>query len=318
MDPSPVKPPSKSIKVKNTLSNVLEAIKHRPHIEIESKKEPHRMIMVYHHPRQVVHIQLKDSVFVTAEMVKSEAGRVLGINDIGLAIFGLFVGEPDYVTKLLGDADVIPHTVDQFSLLRLSFHLDSDRRALKYCEGATDLLFWELRNQFERNKLIPAMSEESTDQITNALRIIDIKTQEWEFRHGILHSQSRGPNIYSEQKQIVLFILESSKACYNYYYRAQKCTTRDILVYVAPRPDSRMEISVALNINEVVFLHSSGKVLYFFPREMIKSIKMQLHPTPVQLFCLRYWCVKAATVFSNSLLSELNMQNTCFQLAITF
>ena len=144
-------------------------------------------------------------------------------------------------------------------------------------------------------RLIPAPTDEFCDQIKNALKKYDCKVQEWESNNGALQRHAEGPDLYIEQQDIVLSILNMSQACYECYYRAEDCTTRDILSYVAPRPEIRMEIVMAINLHEVVFLHANGKQLHSIPWELIKSVQIQLKPSPLVMFevliCESSYCV---------------------------
>ena len=150
MDPVQVDVPVKTLHKQHKHGGFLENLKNRPQLEVSVMKEMHRKIQVFYQPQQVVHIQLRSDMFITAEMVRQETERALGINESGLSVFGLHEGAPENITKLLGDADVISEDVDQFSLVRLSFQADCEKQALKHCPRATSLLFWELRDQYEK------------------------------------------------------------------------------------------------------------------------------------------------------------------------
>lgn len=268
-------------------------------LEVEVESGDYRTVKVHHHPRQVIFVRVKQVTFVTAKMIKEEAGKMLGINADDLALFGLFRGKPDYPTKLFLDVEVLPDNINKFSMLRLSFDFSKEQDKLSLSDGAVQLLFWELKYQYERNKMGPAMYENWNRELSDALS--DYKVNEWEIaayadQNGTVTDSMSGFNSIGYQVRGMRSIFESCSlySC-DYYYRSEKCTTRDILVYVAPRPDARMEVTVALNINQVVFLNNSGKVLYSLPWDVIRSIQMILQPEPILMFevlvCEDFYCV---------------------------
>ena len=218
---------------------------------------------------------------VTAGEVREKSRQMLKLKQQSGKIFGLFVGERGFPTKVLHDADPVPLSGEVFSYQRLSFSLEDDIKVITEDYRALELVFKEVKDMFENHRIHPWISTSQRDVL---LDLLD-------------HDHLKGPYLNSEKmREFMKAVLSFPKFYSSYYYYVSNCvlTTqlRNGMEY-----NAWYTITADLSHLTVINIISNDEVARW-PWEQLSGIKINETPPRVMVFELAESDEVISVVFS--------------------
>ena len=259
------------------------------------------VFMIHYYPLgSAVEVELKDTTDLTFGKVKTETGRILMLRPESVQMFGLFLGQLGSLTRLCHDEDkaILPRREFVLSFQRLSFDEDLERRITEEDDQAMELIFWEIKEQYESNLILPKLKVEHNDFLERAMMLL-------------------GKVSASNRKRFVQVIYSQILYYWSYYYRASNCIVHnDITVKGKVCLGRGMQVHVALNLEKVFFVETSGDVeLASWQWCCVRCVKMQ--NTPKELIKFEVFVVGSSELVPLRLITMETKQNKYLYTIVT-
>lgn len=217
-------------------------------------------------PEGSVKAQLNTERFqCTAGKVKKAVGETLKLKPQSLRIFGLFGGPLVNPKELLQDSDVLPEDTAELSFLRCSFDEEEEIKITLEDDCATQLLFGELKHQYNHFKILPVPKYQHIDIMDRILA-----------NENLVVSGQKLEN----QKEFVKVVRSLPLYYWSCYYRADYCTLHSSLK-LSRYVGQDTELHVVLTAEELVLLEpdtNNKQKLFSQSWNMIRSVRMQKSP----------------------------------------
>ena len=197
---------------------------------------------------------------ITYASLKHATALSLRIELTSLNFFGIFLGPLGNPRELCIDDAVIPDTVMEVCFQRLilvseeeeRFYLSKDDRAL-------GLIFWELKDQYDRSQVFPLPSREKSTEIEQLLST---------------------PNYtIGFKRKFVELLLSIPSFYWTYYHKANYCTLQNSLWPNDSSTYKGMAIHVVPGKEQLIFLDVSSEVeIQSLPWHRIRSLTLKSTP----------------------------------------
>ena len=236
-----------------------------------SKSERRKMksVMVNYFPSgSTMRVELEVSDDLTFGKIRSIVGKFLKLKPESIQIFGLFLGQTDNTMKLCHNEETATllkeESVLQFQ--RLSFNEELERIVTSVDEQAMELIFWEAKEQYERNLIFPPLKLENNDWIEHLVMFL-------------------GKNSSSNRKRFVQFIYSLTLYYWSYYYRATGIVQDELIFGGKVCLERGQAVNVVMNAAKLIFVDCSGeRELAFWQWCCVRCVKMMKTPKPVVKF----------------------------------
>jgi len=204
---------------------------------------------------------------ITAGEVRERTRQMLKLKQQSRKIFGLFVGEKGFSTKVLHDADPVPLSGEVLSYQRLSFSLEDDIAVIGEDERALELVFREVKDMFENHKIHPWISTSQRDVL---LDLLD-------------HDLLKGPYLNSEKmREFMEVVLSFPKFYSSYYYYVSNCILRTQLVNCM---EYDAWYTITADLRQLTVLNIiSNKEVASWPWKQVSGMKINETPPRVMVF----------------------------------
>lgn len=240
---------------------------------MESISQSNRILVVQYFPEGSINVQVQQestepSKHVTFGQVKKAAGVALKLKPGSLKIFELFIGPLGSPQKLCASSDTVPPpgTLSYLSFQRLSFNEEEERRITSRDDRAMELIFWEVKEQYDANMILPRPKVEQTDYLDKIIAL---------FRKAT----------FLNQKRFVQAIRTLSQYYWSYYYRADACLLQSKITTKTLHLERESQFHVVMNMERLLFLDISGEEeLASWPWHCLRCVKMQKTPQPLIKF----------------------------------
>ena len=195
------------------------------------------------------------------ELMK-HVGVALKLSQGSLKIFGLFMGSLGSPQKLCAGNEIIPAGTINLSFQRLSFDEEVEKIIIAEDDGAMELIYWESKNQFESNLIVPKLKLEQIEYFDKMIALI-IK--------GTL-----SPRRFVQAMGNLPFYF------WSYYYRANDCTLMNNITAGAVSLERGKLVHIVMNLEKLILLDASDEQkLASWSWHCLRCVKMQM--TPIDL-----------------------------------
>ncbi len=214
-------------------------------------------------------VKLKDSKSLTYDSVKTKVGQILKIKSTSMPIFGLFIGPIGHPRKLCcGESyATLPKENSVISFQRLSFDEELERRVVSNDDVAHELIFWELKEQFDTNRILPKLKSDHNDYLDKTMQLL-IKMSA------------------SNKKRFIQVIFGHTLYYWSYFYRANDCYVQfSVSINGKVCLERGKKINIAVNAERVFFLDTFGEnEIASWQWCCVRSVKLQNAPQAVIKF----------------------------------
>jgi len=231
--------------------------------------EAHKTVMVNYFPSgSTTKVEIKDTKELTYGKIKAIVGEHLKLKPESVKIFGLFSGRIGNTVKLCHEEEkpifMKEELVLQFQ--RLSFDEELERTITNDDEQAMELIFWETKEQYERNLIFPSLKSDNSDWIERLVMLL-------------------GKHSSSNRKRFIQFIYGLTLFYWSYYYRANGIVQEELVFDKQLCLDRGQAVKVVVNTSKLVFVDNTGeKELAFWQWCCVRCVKMAWEPKPVIKF----------------------------------
>ena len=202
----------------------------------------------------------------TAGAVKQTAAQLLKLKPRSLKIFGLFKGPLGTPKALLSDNDVLSASLSRVSLQRLSFDKESELSVVRDDERALQLLFGELKFEYNHFRVLPILSFAEMNLLDRLLA-----------NESLLQSGNK----MEKQNEFFKIICDIPLYYWEYYYRAEHCILLNSTLPSSSPVELGMKLHVVISANCLILLEPAavnGQELITLPWNKVSSVRVQKSP----------------------------------------
>lgn len=238
--------------------------------QLQLKLVTYRTFLVHYFPEDTIKVKVNrdekwhhstsDDDGITFAKLKHTAALALRIELTSLNFFGLFLGQLGDPKELCIDDATVPQNVDEVCFQRIILITDKEERYyLSIDDRAMGLIFWELKDQYDRGQLIPLPSKVDSEEMERLLLAP---------HYGI-----------TVKKKFVDLVLGFPLFYWSYYHKVNYCILQSSVWPGDYSVCNGTVIHVVPGREKLVFLDVSGEVeIEALPWHRIRSLTMKNKP----------------------------------------
>lgn len=254
-------------KKKPPVNNATTLFPKLPVNEVQLKGIHERAFTVHYFPHETLEVKVEREASsrlsddgITYAKLKHTTALSLRIEPTSLNFFGIFLGPLGNPRELCMDDAIIPGSIKEVCFQRLILVSEEEERYyLSKDDRALGLIFWELKDQYDRSQLIPLPS---TDKSIEMERLLS------------------SPNYtIGVKRKFVDLLLSFSSFYWSYYHKANYCTLQNSIWPNDYTTCKGTVVHLVPGREELIFLDVSGEVeIECLPWHRIRSLTWKSTP----------------------------------------